>query len=80
MNAKISNYRKGYFITAFGLDLDTGPGTSGHKAPEVIKGHSSGTYNKEVYLAITWSYLFHLPNNLYHCRLTCTPMASCCSV
>ena len=49
MNAKISNYRKGYFTIAFGLDLDTGPGTSGHKAPEVIKGHSSGTYNKEVY-------------------------------
>ena len=54
MNAKISNYGKGYFTTAFGLDLDTGPGTSGHKAPEVIKGHSGvPSYNLVLSISFT---------------------------
>ena len=46
MNAKISDYGIACFATASGLALDTG--TIGHKAPEVMKGRSSGTYNKEV--------------------------------
>ena len=46
MNAKISDYGIACFATASGLALNTG--TSGHKAPEVMKGRSSGTYNKEV--------------------------------
>lgn len=48
MNAKISDYGIACFATASGLALDTG--TTGHKAPEVMKGRSSGTYNKEVCL------------------------------
>ena len=77
MNAKISDYGIACFATASGLALDTG--TTGHKAPEVMKGRSSGTYNKEVWLAIAWPNPF-LPHELYHYRLTCTPMVSCCSV
>ena len=50
MNAKISDYGIACFATASGLALDTG--TTGHKAPEVMKGRSSGTYNKEVWLAM----------------------------
>ena len=46
VNAKISDYGIACFATASGLALDTG--TIGHKAPEVMKGRSSGTYNKEV--------------------------------
>ena len=48
MNAKISDYGIACFATASGLALDTG--TTGHKAPEVMKGRSYGTYNKEVWL------------------------------
>lgn len=74
VNAKISDYGIACFATASGLTLDTG--TTGHKAPEVMKGRSLGTYNKEVRLA--WLRSLYNPIGC-HCRLIFTLMVSCCS-